>query len=47
MYLSGGEYVERIVNVTFDLKNLEDFVKYLSDHKWRKSVAGQRALMTK
>ena len=47
MYLSGGGYVERMVNVTFDLKNLEDFVKYLSDHiKWRKSVAGQRALMT-
>lgn len=47
MYLSGGGYVERMVNITLDLKNLEDFVKYLSDHiKWRKSVAGQRALMT-
>lgn len=47
MYLSGGGYVERMVNVTLDLNNLEDFVKYLSDHiKWRKSIAGQRALMT-
>lgn len=33
--------------VIFNLDNLEKFINYLSEHiKWRKSVEGQRALMT-
>ena len=33
--------------ITMDLENLEDFIEYIGDQiKWKKSVAGQRSLMT-
>jgi len=46
-YISGGGNSSMRCDVVFDTKNLADFVQYLSELiKFRKSVAGQRALMT-
>ena len=46
-YVSGGGNSSMRCDVTFDLDNLERFIAYLADIvKFRKSVAGQRALMT-
>lgn len=46
-YISDGGNSSMEARVIFNLGNLEKFINYLSDHiKWRKSVAGQRALMT-
>lgn len=46
-YISGGGNSSMKADIVFDLDNLEKFINYLSENiKWRKSVAGQRALMT-
>lgn len=46
-YISPGGNSSMKVDVIFNLDNLERFINYLADQiKWRKSVAGQRALMT-
>ncbi len=46
-YVSGGGNSSMKCDVVFDLDNLERFISYLSEViKFRKSVAGQRALMT-
>lgn len=46
-YVSAGGNSSMKCDVTFDLENLEKFITYLSDIvKFRKSVAGQRSLMT-
>lgn len=46
-YISGGGNSSMKVDILLDLNNLERFINYLSENiKWRKSVAGQRALMT-
>ncbi len=46
-YVSGGGNSSMNCDVIFDLDNLERFIAYLSEIiKFKKSVAGQRALMT-
>ena len=46
-YVSGGGNSSMNCDVVFDLDNLERFINYLSEIiKFRKSAAGQRALMT-
>lgn len=46
-YISAGGNSTMKCEVIFDVKNLEKFIHYLSESiKFRKSVAGQRALMT-
>ena len=46
-YISSGGNSSMKVDIIFDLDNLEKFINYLSENiKWKKSVAGQRALMT-
>ncbi len=46
-YISGGGNSSMSCDVTFDIDNLERFIVYLSDIiNFKKSVAGQRALMT-
>ena len=46
-YISGGGNSSMRCDVTFDIDNLERFIAYLSGIiKFKKSVAGQRALMT-
>ena len=46
-YVSGGGNSSMTCDVVFDLNNLEKFIEYLSGViKFKKSVAGQRALMT-
>lgn len=46
-YVSAGGNASMQCDVTMDIDNLNRFVKYLSDNiKFKKSVAGQRALMT-
>ncbi len=47
MYTSSGGNASTQCDVTMDIANLNKFVQYLSELiKFRKSVAGQRALMT-
>ena len=47
MYVSPGGNSTIESNITLDLDNLSDFIEYLSKVvKFKKSVAGQRALMT-
>lgn len=47
LYVSDGGNSSMKTEVIFDLKNLEGFINFLAEHiKWRKSVQGQRALMT-
>lgn len=46
-YVSAGGNSSMSYDVIFDLDNLERFINYLSEKvKFRKSIAGQRALMT-
>ncbi len=46
-YISSGGYSEMHCDIIFDISNLDKFISYLSSMiKFRKSVAGQRALMT-
>lgn len=46
-YISDGGNSSMKTEVVFNLDNLERFINYLAEHiKWRKSVDGQRALMT-
>lgn len=46
-YISDGGNSSMKTEVIFNLDNLERFINYLAEHiKWRKSVEGQRALMT-
>jgi hypothetical protein len=46
-YISSGGNASMRTDITLDIDNLNKFVEYLSDNiKWRKSVQGQRALMT-
>lgn len=46
-YVSSGGNASLQNTVTMDIDNLNAMVRYLNDRiKWRKSVAGQRALMT-
>ncbi|MCU9808106.1 HNH endonuclease [Paraclostridium sp. AKS46] len=46
-YVSPGGNKSTSCNIKLDINNLNDFVEYLSDLvKFKKSVAGQRALMT-
>lgn len=46
-YVSAGGNSSMICNVIFDIDNLNRFIEYLSNLiKFRKSIAGQRALMT-
>jgi len=46
-YISSGGYAETRCDITLDIDNLNKFINYLSDViTFRKSVAGQRALMT-
>lgn len=46
-YISAGGNSSLEVDVIFNLEMLERFINYLAEHvKWRKSIAGQRALMT-
>jgi 5-methylcytosine-specific restriction endonuclease McrA len=46
-YISAGGNSSMKAEVIFNLDNLEKFINYLAeDIKWRKSVEGQRALMT-
>lgn len=46
-YISDGGNSSMKTEVVFNLDNLEKFVNYLAEHiQWRKSVDGQRALMT-
>jgi len=47
LYVSPGGNSTIESNITLDLDNLSDFIEYLSEVvKFKKSVAGQRALMT-
>lgn len=46
-YISVGGNSSMKTEVIFNLDSLERFINYLAEHiKWRKSVEGQRALMT-
>ena len=46
-YVSAGGNSSMSCDVVFNIENLDRFIKYLSESiKFRKSVAGQRALMT-
>jgi len=46
-YVSAGGNSSMSCGITFDINNLERFVKYLSELvKFRKTAEGQRALMT-
>lgn len=46
-YISAGGNSSMKCEVVFDLENLERFIQFLSEKvKFRKSIAGQRALMT-
>ena len=46
-YVSSGGYSGMHCDVVFDISNLDKFINYLSSIiKFRKSIAGQRALMT-
>lgn len=46
-YVSPGGNKSDNVTLTFDRKNMEDFIYYLNEHvNWRNSKDGQRALMT-
>jgi len=46
-YISDGGNSSMKTEVIFNLDNLERFITYLAEHiEWRKSVEGQRALMT-
>ena len=46
-YVSAGGNSSSNFDIKFDIPNLEDFIFYLNDLiKFRKSIAGQRALMT-
>lgn len=46
-YISPGGNASTTCEITMDIQNLNDFVMYLSEKvKFRKSAAGQRALMT-
>lgn len=46
-YISAGGNSSMKTEVIFNLDSLERFINYLAEHiKWRKSVEGQRALMT-
>lgn len=46
-YISSGGNSSMSTDIVFDINNLDRFINYLSDIvKFRKSVAGQRALMT-
>jgi hypothetical protein len=46
-YVSPGGNSSLCTNITLNIENLDKFVRYLSDLvKFKKSVAGQRALMT-
>jgi hypothetical protein len=47
-YVSAGGNSSLNYDIEFDIPNIEDFVDYLSELvKFKKSVAGQRALMTR
>ena len=46
-YISGGGNSSMSCDIVFNIENLDRFINYLSESiKFRKSVAGQRALMT-
>lgn len=46
-YVSAGGNSSMSCDVVFNIENLDRFIKYLSESiKFKKSVAGQRALMT-
>jgi cell division protein FtsL len=46
-YISPGGNSSMKTEVVFDIDNLERFINYLAEHiKWKKSIEGQRALMT-
>lgn len=46
-YVSAGGNSSMVCNVVFDIENLNRFITYLAESiKFKKSVAGQRALMT-
>ncbi len=46
-YVSAGGYSSTNCEIKLNIENLNDLIKYLNDEiKWKKSVAGQRALMT-
>lgn len=46
-YISAGGYSSTSCNIILNIENLERLVNFLNDHiKWRKTIAGQRALMT-
>ena len=46
-YISSGGNTSTSTRITLDIDALNRFIEYLSENiKWRKSIAGQRALMT-
>ncbi|SEQ06427.1 HNH endonuclease [Hyunsoonleella jejuensis] len=46
-YISAGGYSSTSCDIELNIENLNKLVQYLNDEiKWRKSIAGQRALMT-
>lgn len=46
-YVSAGGNSSMVCNVVFDIENLNRFITYLAESiKFKKSIAGQRALMT-
>ncbi|WP_139959508.1 HNH endonuclease [Flavicella sediminum] len=46
-YVSAGGYSSTNCDIKLSIENLNDLINYLNDEiKWKKSVAGQRALMT-
>lgn len=46
-YVSDGGNKSESVDIVFNPSNIESFIYYLNEHiKWKKSIQGQRALMT-
>ena len=46
-YISAGGYSSTACDIELNIENLNKLIQYLNDEiKWRKSIAGQRALMT-
>lgn len=46
-YISAGGYSSTFCDIELNIENLNKLIQYLNDEiKWRKSIAGQRALMT-
>lgn len=46
-YISSGGNSSMETEIIMDIENLEKFINYLDQHiKWRKSIKGQRSLMT-